>query len=404
VSPQPDRDSSARQPVDLDQLIAELKERIEERRRAGDYPEDLEETLDEHFDRLVGVRPRSTPALQSELQGALRELSTARFSRARIESSSNLPAGQFVHRAMSRALSRQIDGMLRQVEEQNLLVTRAITLLGDIAASIGNEFDTKVLQQLDDLQVRLAEQARDTTRLEYAVAETRERIPGCAVDTWYGQDHFTAFFRGGSDDLRARYAELAKELIGCDPVVDFGFGRGEFMDLLGELGVEVHGVEPDESLVLSARSRGLDVEQGFAVEYLRNVEPGSLGGIVMIQVIEHLSPQHVIDFVELAADKLRPGGKVVIETVNPASLYTYARAFWVDPDHVRPVHPGFLEFLFREAEFARIAIEFRSPVAESERLVDVPGDTPQTALINENFQRIAALLFGAQDYALIATR
>ena len=404
MSPQPDRDSSARQPVDLDQLIAELKERIEERRRAGDYPEDLEETLDEHFDRLVGVRPRSTPALQSELQGALRELSTARFSRARIESSSNLPAGQFVHRAMSRALSRQIDGMLRQVEEQNLLVTRAITLLGDIAASIGNEFDTKVLQQLDDLQVRLAEQARDTTRLEYAVAETRERIPGCAVDTWYGQDHFTAFFRGGSDDLRARYAELAKELIGCDPVVDFGFGRGEFMDLLGELGVEVHGVEPDESLVLSARSRGLDVEQGFAVEYLRNVEPGSLGGIVMIQVIEHLSPQHVIDFVELAADKLRPGGKVVIETVNPASLYTYARAFWVDPDHVRPVHPGFLEFLFREAEFARIAIEFRSPVAESERLVDVPGDTPQTALINENFQRIAALLFGAQDYALIATR
>ena len=73
----------------------------------------------------------------------------------------------------------------------------------------------------------------------------------------------------------------------------------------------------------------------------------------MIQVIEHLSPQHVIDFVALAAEKLRPGGKVVIETVNPASLYTYARAFWVDPDHVRPVHPSFLEFLFREAEFSR---------------------------------------------------
>ena len=400
----PSRDSAAGNPVDLDIVIAELKARIEERRRAGEYPEDLEETLDEHFDRLVGVRPRSTPALHSELQAALRELSTQRFTRARIDPSSNLPAGSFVHRAMGRALSRQVDGVLRQIEEQNLLVTRAIALLGEIAATIGNEFDTKVLQQLDDLQVRLAEQARDVTRLEFGMAETRERIPGCAVDTWYDQDHFTAFFRGGSDDLRARYTELAKELIGCDPVVDLGFGRGEFMELLTELGVEARGVEPDEQLVLSARSRGLDVEQGFAVEYLRNVEPGSLGGIVMIQVIEHLSPQHVIDFVELAADKLRPGGKVVLETVNPASLYTYAHAFWVDPDHVRPVHPGFLEFLFREAEFARIAIEYRSPVANRERLVALPGDDAQTALINENFERIGALLFGAQDYAVIATR
>jgi O-antigen chain-terminating methyltransferase len=293
---------------------------------------------------------------------------------------------------------------LQQVEQERRVIAHAIALLGDLSTTIGNEFDTKVLQQLDDLQVRLAEQVRDVNLLEYQVAETRERIPGAAVDAWYGQDHFTAFFRGGSDDLRSRYTELAKELIGCDPVVDLGFGRGEFMELLTELGVTVRGVEPDQQLVTSARGRGLDVEQGFAVDYLRSVEPGSLGGIVMIQVIEHLSPQHVIDFVALAADKLRPGGKVVLETVNPASLYTYARAFWVDPDHVRPVHPNFLEFLFREAEFSKLAIEYRSPVAESERLVPLPGDDPQTQVINENFDRIGALLFGDQDYAVIATR
>ena len=106
----------------------------------------------------------------------------------------------------------------------------------------------------------------------------------------------------------------------------------------------------------------------------------------------------------LAAEKLRPGGKVVLETVNPSSLYTYARAFWVDPDHVRPVHPNFLEFLFQEAKFARLSIEYRSPVSEAEALVPLPGDDPQTRLLNENFQRIGALLFGAQDYAVIATR
>jgi 2-polyprenyl-3-methyl-5-hydroxy-6-metoxy-1,4-benzoquinol methylase len=396
--------SAADRAVDLDTVIAELKARIEARRLAGEYPDDLEATLDEHFDRLVGVRPRSSPALHSELQGALQELNQVRFSRARIEPDSRLPGGRMVHRFMSRALSRQIDGVLNQVEQERRVIAHAIALLGDLSTTIGNEFDTKVLQQLDDLQVRLAEQARDVNLLEYQVAETRERLPGAAVDAWYGQDHFTAFFRGGSDDLRSRYAELAKEFIGCDPVVDLGFGRGEFMELLTELGVTVRGVEPDQQLVTSARGRGLDVEQGLAIEYLRTVEPGSLGGIVMIQVIEHLSPQHVIDFVALAAEKLRPGGKVVLETVNPASLYTYARAFWLDPDHVRPVHPNFLEFLFREAEFSKLAIEYRSPVADSERLVPLPGDDEQTKVLNENFERIGSLLFGDQDYAVIATR
>jgi 2-polyprenyl-3-methyl-5-hydroxy-6-metoxy-1,4-benzoquinol methylase len=390
VPSDPSPDSEAERAVDLETVVAELRSRIEQRRESGEYPADLESTLDDHFDRLVGVRPRSSPALHDELQAVLSALGQHGFSRAKIDPSSNLPGGRFVHRFMSRALSRQIDGMLVQV--------------GEIASTMGDEFDTRILQQLDDLQVRLAEQSRDVNRLEAQVLETRERIPGCAVDTWYGEDHFTTFFRGSSEDLRSRYAELAKELIGCEPVVDLGFGRGDFMELLTELGVEVHGVEPDPQLVGDALSRGLDVEQGLAVEYLRTVEPGSLGGIVMIQVIEHLSPQQVIDFVALAAEKIRPGGKVVLETVNPASLYTYARSFWIDPDHVRPVHPSYLEFLFREAEFARFSIEFRSPVSEDEALVPLAGDDPQMRAINENFQRINALLFGAQDYAVIATR
>jgi len=409
VPSDPSQDSAAERPtvsgeVDLDSVVAELRSRIERRRAAGEYPDDLEATLDDHFDRLVGVRPRSSPALHDELQAILSALGQVGFSRAQIDPSSNIPGGRLVHRFMSRALSRQINGVLAQVEQQSVLVTRAVAVLGEIASTMGDEFDTRVLQQLDDLQVRLAEQTRDVNRLEAKVAETRERIPGCAVDAWYDENHFTSFFRGSSDDLRSRYTELAKEFIGCDPVVDLGFGGGDFMELLTELGVKVRGVEPDPQLVTSALGRGLDVEQGLAVEYLRTVEPGSLGGIVMIQVIEHLSPQQVLDFVALAAEKVRPGGKVVLETVNPASLYTYARAFWVDPDHVRPVHPSFLEFLFREAEFARFSIEYRSPVSEAEALVPLAGDDPQTLALNENFQRINALLFGAQDYAVIATR
>jgi 2-polyprenyl-3-methyl-5-hydroxy-6-metoxy-1,4-benzoquinol methylase len=389
---------------DLERLVADIRARVEQRRAAGEYPDGLESDLDAHFDRLVSGRPRATPALHDEFDGALRELSQFEFGRAQIDPSSRLPGGQLAHRLMLRTFGREIDGILAQTQQQAWLVGRAMALLGELAAAIGNEFDTRVLQQLDDLQVRVAEQQRAVNRLERDSADTRERLPGCAVDAWYGEDHFTAFFRGSSDDLRSHYAELAKELIGCDPVVDLGFGRGEFMELLTELGIRVRGVEADAQLVASARGRGLAVEQGFAIDYLRSLDHASLGGISMMQVIEHLPPQHVIDFVAIAAEKLRPGGKVVLETINPASLYTYAREFWVDPDHVRPVHPNLLEFLFREADFAEVSIEYRSPVDEDERLVSVPGDDPTTRSVNENFDRIGALLFGAKSYAVIATR
>ena len=137
---------------------------------------------------------------------------------------------------------------------------------------------------------------------------------------------------------------------------------------------------------------------------MSELDEASLGGLVMIQVIEHLSPQHVIDVVGLAAEKVRPGGRVVIETVNPMSLYTYAHAFWVDPDHVRPVHPNYLGFLFAEAGFATIEIVDRSPVPADESLEPMPGDDELSKRLNANFDRINRLLFGPQDYAIVATR
>ena len=138
MPPDGNHDAAAERAVDLDAVIAELRTRIEERREAGEYPDDLESTLDDHFDRLVGVRPRSSPALQDELQSVLRALEQHSFSRAKIDPASRLPGGRAVHRFMSRALSRQIDGMLAQMEQQSRLVTRAVAVLGEIASTMSD--------------------------------------------------------------------------------------------------------------------------------------------------------------------------------------------------------------------------------------------------------------------------
>jgi hypothetical protein len=49
-------------------------------------------------------------------------------------------------------------------------------------------------------------------------------------------------------------------------------------------------------------------------------------------------------------------------------------------------------------------IDWRSPVAEEERLALLPGDDAATRRINENLERLNTVVFGPQDYALIAIR
>jgi 2-polyprenyl-3-methyl-5-hydroxy-6-metoxy-1,4-benzoquinol methylase len=400
----PSEEPTEQRAPDVEALVAQLRERVEQRRRDGTLPADVEETLDEHFERLIGDRPAASPAVYEQLQSALHELENFEFSRGKIDTASALPGGALAHRTIGKAVSRQVSGVLEQAQQHAHLIASTMTLVAELASAIGREYDEKVVQQLDDLQVRLSEQQRALRALESLLTEVRARVPGAPMTLWYGEDRFTANFRGNADEMRVRYRDLARRFIGCDPVLDIGFGRGEFLELLLGLGVTARGIEADPTLVATARGRGLDVELGLAVPYLSSVESESLGGLSMIQVIEHLSPQHVVDIVKIAADKVRPDGKVIIETVNPTSLYTYAHAFWVDPDHVRPVHPSFLEFLFGEAGFTKVEREYRSPVQEGDALEPLPGDDELAKRLNANFERINSLLFSAQDYAIIATR
>ena len=108
-----------------------------------------------------------------------------------------------------------------------------------------------------------------------------------------------------------------------------------------------------------------------------------------------------LEVVSLAHDRLAIGGKLVLETPNPQSLYVYARAFWLDPTHVKPVHPVYLDFVLRDAGFNDVVFEWTAFPAEAERLVE-SGDASATT--NENVRRLNGLVFGAQNYRVIATR
>ena len=217
---------------------------------------------------------------------------------------------------------------------------------------------------------------------------------------------FERRFRGDSDvvlrTLSERYASM---LADHQPVLDFGCGRGELVEVLTTLGIEATGVDPDGGMIEEALGHGRSVHLGDGLEYLRSVAPHSLGAVISIHVVEHLPLPVLVELFELAAQALRPGGIFIAETPNPMSLIVLGNSYILDPTHVWPLHPSLLTFLAERAGFRGVDLAFYSP-AESYRLTPIsqPDDAPAwVSEVNVALERLNDVLFGPQEYALIAT-
>ena len=205
---------------------------------------------------------------------------------------------------------------------------------------------------------------------------------------------FESRMRGSVDSIRDRQRLYVDVLRDAAPVLDAGCGRGELLGLLREAGVEARGIDADSDMVAYARGDGLEVEQADLVEYLQRAADGSLGAIFMGQVVEHLPAPTLVQTFQLAAAKLRPGGLLVAETINPLSPIAL-RNYFADLTHAQPLVPETLELLARQSGFAETEIRFLNEPAE--RLTE-----PDDPVIAANVRRLNDLLFAPLDYALVA--
>jgi glycosyltransferase involved in cell wall biosynthesis len=162
------------------------------------------------------------------------------------------------------------------------------------------------------------------------------RAEGAAGD---GYRSFEDLFRGSEEMIRDRQRIYLDVIGDREPVFDAGCGRGEFLDLLNGAGKAFVGVDLDPTMVERCREKGYEtVELGDAVEALERTEPGSLGAIFSAQVVEHMPFEALQRFLELGLSRLKPGGLMIAETVNPHSARAL-KAFWVDPTHQHPLFP-----------------------------------------------------------------
>lgn len=214
--------------------------------------------------------------------------------------------------------------------------------------------------------------------------------------------------RGSEAQLRQLLTPYVVHFENCVRVLDVGCGRGEFLQLLKEAGVSAYGVDSDESMVESARQRGVEAVLADAVAHLRSLPPGSVDGIFCSQVAEHLTTNQLLQLIELSYRKLAPGGVVVMETPNPETLSILAFFFYVDLTHVKPIHPEALKWAHEAAGFTDVLIERSSPVPEGTRLEPVPAqpgaESPEWAMVSRNVERLNKLLYGPQHYAIVARR
>jgi len=163
-------------------------------------------------------------------------------------------------------------------------------------------------------------------------------------------------------------------------------------------------------MVEACRTRGFDVVEGDALGRLQSLQDESLGGVFASQVVEHLDPSYLIRLIEAAFHKIRPGGVILLETINPACWLAFFESYIRDLTHVRPVHPETLQYLLRASGFQLVDIKYTSPVAEAARLQLVQSSAPAPGLadlvetINENTAKLNAHLFTYQDYAAIGRK
>ena len=249
---------------------------------------------------------------------------------------------------------------------------------------------------LEDSLTRLSE------RIDAAGAgpEEREQVEAARerLSTFRYSD-FEARFRGDRESVREQLAGYVKVFPAGQPVLDLGCGRGEFVEMLRDAGFAAQGVDLSRTMLEEAQQRGLPCRRADILEELARRPQASLGGIFSAQVIEHLDPEVLREMVSRSRRTLKPGGVLLLETINPLSLFALSRIFFLDITHAKPLHPEYMRLLLDSRGFRDVEIIY-GPPPPGEALLEIPPHLPGALEFNSTVDRLNAILYGPSVYAV----
>ena len=204
--------------------------------------------------------------------------------------------------------------------------------------------------------------------------------------------------RGSETHVREDVEPYAQRAVDHQPVMDVGCGRGEFLTLCHERGIDARGVDTNERSVSDLRKRGLDVTLGAIPECFAPLADHSLGAVLAMHVVEHLPVDALFALFRESARVLRSGALLMIETPNAESMAMSAGDFWRDPTHIAPRHPAALTVLAREHGFAIEEIRAVHELPEGTRIAIHAEDSLELQRV---IHALNDRLFAPQDLRLI---
>ena len=285
-------------------------------------------------------------------------------------------------------------GVAREHAEAAAEAARLATL--SVADERLNRLAAEFNRKLSRLQILMKEQSADLVQPEDNFGGQHSRIS----DSLYAE--IEDRFRGSSDEIRKRqqrYLDAIRASVtrsGGLPVLDLGCGRGEFLDLLAEFSINASGVDGSQIFVTEGRERGLSIDQNDALKAVSTHDDMSLSAISIFHLVEHLPMDYLADLLAECARVLHPEGVLLIETPNCASLSVTGGTFWIDPTHIRPLHPEVLRFLIDRAGFSSIGMEFLHEVLPS------VGESGRLDHASELERLLFDAVFGFGDVAVSA--
>lgn len=312
---------------------------------------------------------------------------------------------------------------LKQAEEQHARMEARIEARMEAAilrqTDILNEVQDKYAKMIHQIEQRHTEDEMllfRNTRLRFALPHTEhsgmdkvsmKHTDQVNADVYAEMDYFDFenYFRGSRAQIKEAESIYIPYFLEKELVLDLGCGRGEFLELLKENSIQGIGIDAYEEFVAYCQAKGLDVRQDDAIRFLENTEKESVDGIFAAQLIEHLSTGQLLALCHLAYEKLKQGGCLILETPNPMCLSIYMNAFYMDPSHQKPVHAKTMEYLLKREGFQKVDLLFTEESKSDYRLPLLSCETSSNlSEFNDGMNLLSDLLFGSQNYAVIAVK
>lgn len=375
-------DTDARRADSLSEINEHLTDHLNKvsAQLVEDFSKLLEELADEHrkvtalHHQKIGGLFREQQAIvedQEKLRADIQSHLVAQDERGRQHSQLMEAYDERLNQARLdyEALFDQVSLRLQQTRAELVMMERRLTLL------------------LEEARKRLPEPfAEDQLRI---VSDEQSHV----LDVLYAS--FEDEFRGSRQDIKDRlkvYLPILKDAGITADIIDLGCGRGEWLEVLKEEGLEARGVEQNRAMIEQCRARALDVTEADAVAYLQGLPDNSLRAVTGFHFIEHIPFETLIKLLDEVVRTLRSGGVAIFETPNPENIMVSSYNFYLDPTHRNPLPGPAMRFLLESRGLSRVEVMMLNPLDHK-----VKGDDELTIRFN-------SLFFGPRDYAVIGRK